>query len=564
MKNAYSVVAALLLCGSVSAQSYQWGKTEGKYAYDYGYGIMTDNNGDVYVAGKFEEAGANFSGTTINSQGNHDAFLAKYGADGTLKWIRTAGGANGDYAQSMYTDKTSFVYIGGEIEGYGTNIVFSNSSVSMNAVGDNDGFFAKYDLEGNLIWAKNFGSLNSEKVLAITADGSQNVYIAGYFTNTTTINGSNITGFGGRDIYLAKFDKDGNFQWFKYAGSSQRDEVKSLRCDASGNVYICGWMSKGCDFGGGVVMDTYNSTNYADAFVAKYGSDGGLQWVRRGGGDYDDVAWSMVFNNSGTLYVTGEYNAYADFSGKAVTTTGEAEIFVTAYDQGGNVLWVKSAGSTRVDRARGIGTDGTTMFVTGQLGGAGTAGMFGSRSATSVDTSDIFIAAIDADGTWMWVTTVGGPADKFEPLGYESGISVTGHPGGNVYATGGILCNPDIPNCANTFGTISSQGFTRTDVFVTKLTWDIAAVGLKDNTFASKPMMVPNPSNGRFSVNLNGVKGELRMNVYDCTGKVLHSRSCEGGSVQPLDLTGKPEGVYFVELSNDEGHVSLHKLVIQY
>jgi hypothetical protein len=563
MKRTYTLVILALFFARTEAQQFAWAKTEGKYAYDYGYGIQTDNSGNVYVAGKYEENSV-FSGTTVSCAGNHDAFLVKYGADGSLVWIRTAGGPLGDYAQSMYCDGSSAVYIGGEMEGYGVPIYFGNNA-TLTCIGDNDAFFAKYDLDGNFQWAKSFGSLNSEKVLAITADGNQNVYIAGYFTNTTTVNGNNITGYGGRDIYVAKYDKDGVFQWFKYAGSDKRDEVKSIRCDAQGNVYVCGWMSNNAKFGS-QTMITFNNTGYADAFIAKYASNGDLVWVRTGGGDFDDVAWSMVFDSQGSIYMTGEYNAYAEFGGKNVTTTGEAEVFVVKYNTNGDVLWLKSAGSSKVDRARGIGTDGSTMFVTGQFGGAANSvASFGGSQVTSVDTSDVFIAAISGNGDWLWATSIGGPADKYEPLGYESGIAVTGHAGGNVYATGGILCDPDIASCKNNFGSIQSGSWTRTDIFVAKLTWDVTTVGVSKLTQAEGLRVYPNPAQGKFIFTLNGGDNErVTVNIYNTLGQRVCSGVCTRGGQAEFQLGSYPDGVYVAEVTADGQPVSSQKLILQH
>ena len=75
MKKVYLLILLNLLFFSVSAQNFDWAKREGLWAYDYGYGIVNDNAGNVYVAGKYEE-NANFSGTVLSNAGNHDIYLA--------------------------------------------------------------------------------------------------------------------------------------------------------------------------------------------------------------------------------------------------------------------------------------------------------------------------------------------------------------------------------------------------------------------------------------------------------------------------------------------------------
>ncbi|MCE3260109.1 MAG: hypothetical protein K0S12_1750 [Bacteroidetes bacterium] len=483
MKKLYLFFAVLNLFALTNySQNFQWGKAEGLWAYDYGYGIVTDNSGNVYVAGKYEENNANFSGVQIPCAGNHDAFIVKYLPNGTVDWIRSAGGDLGDYAESISTDGTH-LYVSGEIEGYNKVISFSNSTQTLMCIGDNDAFFCKYDMSGNLIWAKREGWLKSDKALAITHDNSGNVYISGYYTDTTKFNNTLISGYGGRDIYIAKYDANGTFQWFKNAGSTGRDEVKSIKCDAAGNVYVCGMFSNGCNFSGQTMTCT---AGYYDAFVAKYAGDGTLQWVKKAGGDYDDVAWGLTLDSQGKIFITGEFNAYATFGTVAFPTTGEANVFVACYDASGNVVWAKGVGGSAVDRARGIGTDGTNIFITGQFGATAS---FDSHNVTSVDTSDIFIAACDNSGNFMWAASVGGTVDAHEPLGYESGNAVCADASGNVYATGGLLDG-------GTFGPFSVNGYDRTDAFVAKLSSTPA--GINEVTANGNVSVYPNPSNGVF------------------------------------------------------------------
>src|ERR1700752_1042385 len=113
MKKIYLAVALTSVLAS-QAQNFNWAKDDGLYAYDYGYGITTDNSGNVYVAGKYEEH-AFFSPDSLPNQGNHDIYLAKYNSSGVLSWVKTAGGEQGDYAHAVACDN-NFVYVAGEIQ----------------------------------------------------------------------------------------------------------------------------------------------------------------------------------------------------------------------------------------------------------------------------------------------------------------------------------------------------------------------------------------------------------------------------------------------------------------
>src|SRR3954471_14000366 len=102
MKKIYLLSLVALTVVQLNAQ-INWARKGGLWAYDYGYGVVTDNSNNIYVAGKFE-FNAVFGAFTANCQGNHDAYIIKYSPDGTEQWFRTAGGHDGDYAWGISTD----------------------------------------------------------------------------------------------------------------------------------------------------------------------------------------------------------------------------------------------------------------------------------------------------------------------------------------------------------------------------------------------------------------------------------------------------------------------------
>lgn len=546
MKKIYLFAIINLLSINIEAQ-FQWAKREGLNRYDYGYGIINDNTGNVYVAGKYEDT-AKFSGTTLSCAGNHDIYLAQYSATGTLNWIRTAGGTLGDYAHAVACDGTNNVFIAGEIEGYGNVISFVGSTITLQSVGDNDVFLSKYNLNGNLLWAKSDGWKYSDKAQAITYDNSGNVYIGGYYTDTTRFAGTIIPGYGKEDAFLAKYDMNGNFQWIRKAGSAGRDEIKSIKCDGSGNIYVCGMFSNGAIFSGQTLTC---SPGYFDMFIAKYGSDGTLKWVKKGGGNYDDVAWSLTLDNQNKIYVAGEFNGDGLFGNTHLYTLGNADIFVNSYDTLGNLNWARRAGGTLIDRARGIGSDGTNIFITGQYGATAN---FGTYSTTAVDSSDIFIASLNNSGTFLWAMAVGGPADLLETLGYESGNAVCAEAVGNVYATGGLLNG-------GVFGTTTVSPYSRTDVFITKIS--SINIGVVQNQEIKTIYVYPNPGKGNFVLDISGLSAKkVEVTIYNCLGQQIITKTNQSSSEINIDLTRNEEGIYIAEIKTEDQIIYRKKLIL--
>lgn len=515
MKKINLLILLNLFFIQLQAQNFEWAKKEGLFAYDYGYGIATDIVGNIYITGKYE-MNANFSENILPFYGNHDIYVAKYSSTGVLIWTRTAGGIYGDYAHALACDRMNYVYVAGEIEGFETLINFEGSSTTLNSTGSNDVFLAKYDLNGNLIWAQKAGGFYDDAALGITYDHIGNVYVCGYFKDTATFSGTTIYGSGNRDIFIAKYDMDGNFQWVNHAGSAGRDEAKSIKCDTAGNVYIAGMYKDSAIFGSSILL---SPLGYFNSFLAKYAPDGNLIWVKSSGGDYDDVAWAMTLDDSNKIYITGEFNASAYFDTIQVITTGQSNIFVACYNNSGNIEWVTTAGGELIDRARGIGCDGTNLYITGQFSMSAN---FGPYTLTGTDSAEIFMAKISNTGDFEWVISAGGSPDVSESLGYESGNGICAESSGNVYATGTLING-------GTFGTTTLFPYSRTDIFITKISQG------PDVTAPLAPIYSP-PDNTIGVINNSNLVITFNEVVQKGSGNIIIKE--DGFVTQTVDVTG--------------------------
>jgi hypothetical protein len=555
MKKLYLLIICLTSVGEIYAQqNFAWAKREGLYAYDYALGIACDTSGNVYAAGKYEMS-AIFSGNTLTCAGNHDMWVARYSPAGALTWLRTAGGPNGDYAHALACNGTH-VFAAGEIEGYGDLVTFPGSTITLNAIGDNDVLLAKYDLMGNLQWAHRDGGFYSEKADGVSADNAGNVFVGGHYIDTAKFGGvTTLYGSGGYDIFVEKYNANGVFQWVRKAGGTGRDEVKGVKCDAAGNVYVCGLFSNGAQFG----AQTYTTVGNYDAFLAKYDSNGNLVWFRKAGSVLHDIAWSVTIDKNGLIYIAGEFNASIYFGATQLITAGNSDVFVTCYDASGNVVWAKRGGGNLFDVARGIGTDGNKLYITGQFGSTAN---FGAYSVTAADSSDVFFASLSNTGTFLNALSVGGPADGPESLGYESGSAICADTIGNVYAGGSILDG-------GVFGATTYSPYARTDAFVTKVT-EVPTPPpppppntISENTLDGDPTVYPNPNNGSFTIDLKKyLSANTEVRVYNCIGEKVCEKTNISVSKLSIDLQEKNKGLYFLEIKQEGKTVALKKIAV--
>ena len=134
-----------------------------------------------------------------------------------------------------------------------------------------------------------------------------------------------------------------------------------------------------------------------------------FRWVEKSGGPGNDYGYGIAVDGAGNSYVAGSFNGSATFGETSVISQGGADIFIAKYDNGGNLLWVRSAGGATNDAASAVAVDGSgNCYVTGVFQGTAT---FGNTSLTSAGGPDIFIAKYDSAGNFVWARQAGGSSD---------------------------------------------------------------------------------------------------------------------------------------------------------
>lgn len=200
---------------AIHAQTFEWVKSMGGNSNDQSWQVATDRNGNVYAAGYYISATADFNaggtGGVITNAGDYDAFLAKYDAGGNFLWAKSIGGGGTDQGYGVNTDGAGNVYVTGYFQSPTMDLNPGGTGGTItNAGGGNDIFVVKYDAGGNFLWAKDMGGSGDDYGRTVVIDAGGNVYVTGYFGSTTAdfnpggSGGSTLTSAGGIDIFLAK------------------------------------------------------------------------------------------------------------------------------------------------------------------------------------------------------------------------------------------------------------------------------------------------------------------------------------------------------------------------
>ncbi len=180
-----------------------WANKGGGSGMDTGYGVATDEAGDVFVTGSFLGS-ATFDNITLAGAGKSDLFVVKYNEDGTILWAKKNGGNNNDTGKNITTDGSGNVFVTGIF--YGTANL---GNVSLVSAGKSDIFVVKCDTNGEVLWAKKGGGTGDDDGRGVATDGAGNVFVTGFFTGKATFGDVELTSSGTTDMFLVQFAASG-------------------------------------------------------------------------------------------------------------------------------------------------------------------------------------------------------------------------------------------------------------------------------------------------------------------------------------------------------------------
>ncbi len=332
-------------------------------------------------------------------------------------WAKSQGSTEADYAESITTDNLGNAYITGVFFG---SIGFG--STTLTSAGMQDVFVAKYDRNGNLLWAVRLGGSSTDLAKGVCVDEFYNVYITGSFQGTALCGDTILNSSGSNDIYVAKLNVDGVWMWATSAGGIQADSGAEIKLDSENNIILTGAYTTGAQFGS-TWLAGYGGF---DVFVSKISFNGDWIWSVRAGGVGSDLSSGVAVDDNGNIYLTGQLTASAAFGSLSVTAYGTVIFIAKLNSEGAWLYATKPVGEGNANRGLGIVADNSgNAYVTGQMSSSIT---FGVTSFDCQD-EDIFVTKLNSNGSFVWVRQAGGYGND---CGYDiallnnSQIAVTG------------------------------------------------------------------------------------------------------------------------------------------
>ena len=420
--------------------AHQWSTYLGGLNGNVG-GIAADSSGNCYATGYTSSSGWVSGGGDISHNGGTDSFIVKLDASGAHVWSSYLGGSSTERGYAIAVDSSGNCYATGYT--YSSGWVDGGWDTTHN--GSYDGYAIKIadTVAGSLQvtltppgaiaagaqWRRRFTTtwLNSGDTESGVPAGQWNIEFKdalGYALPTTqsvavpTGGTAAVTG-----AYVAA---DVGISWGTYLGDLGYDGGYGIAVDSGGNCYATGqtqssgWVSSGWN-------TSHGGSN--DAYVAKLDASGTHLWSTYMGGASGEIGYGIAVDSGGNCYATGNTSSSGWVSGGWDTThNGSTDGYVVKLDTSGAHLWSTYLGGSNYENGFGIAVDSSgNCYATGQTESSGW--VSGGWDTTYKGGRDSYIVKLDASGTHLWSTYMGGAS-------VEIGYGIAADSSGNCYATG--------------------------------------------------------------------------------------------------------------------------------
>jgi hypothetical protein len=331
----------------------------------------------------------------------------------------SAGGTDFDAGYSIGLDAAGNSYVAGSFVGTATF-----GETILTGAGE-EIFVAKYDLQGELVWAVSAGGADADRAISIVVDNAGNSYITGNIAGGAQFGSLPPVTASGYDAFVTKLNTSGEFQWVQSFGSGDTDMSRDVALDNDGNPIIVGNFHQTVDIGATELVSPGGSTAFVAAF---HKSDGSPMWAKAFGGTFDEHGTTVTVNKDGDIYVGASFFGTVTIGTQIFNAGANLNSFVLKLDDVGELLWAKQISGSNWNNVLDLAADANgncvmTGYYTDQVTIAGVqlSGMFN---------EDIFFAKLEsADGDGIFVKKAGG-------YDYENGMGVAIDGAGNIYLAG--------------------------------------------------------------------------------------------------------------------------------
>ncbi|MCF8428448.1 MAG: SBBP repeat-containing protein, partial [Bacteroidia bacterium] len=447
--------------------------------------IDIDPGGSILISGittsttNIATTGA-YQTSLAGSSSSYDLFIAKFTTNGSLVWATYFGGAESEFGLGMTVDGNGNIIVVGQTNSSAG--IASTGAYQTTIGGATDGFVAKFNSNGNLVWSTYFGGLISDQINSVAADKFGNIVVTGVSNSGMNISFPGVhqtTPGGSNDAFVLRFDKNGVLRKGSYFAGTGADYASGICVDSDCKIYITGYTNSTS----GIATPTaYQGAliGNSDAYIGKFDTNMVLIYATYFGGVNLDYPLEITIDSKGNIDLAGYTYSLSDFPVKnadkpSISSTGPLG-FVVQFDSIFNLNFSTYYGGNSTNIIFGMTLDGAdNIYVTGYTNsttGIATSGAYQANLRSVI--FDGMIACFTSSGSLSWSTYFGGEnADYLRKLAVDKS--------NNLFVLGDSYSDSFIY-----FGSVHQSTRSGGDeAILIKITLDIPSGNLGNNTIGT-------------------------------------------------------------------------------
>lgn len=537
------------------------------------------------------------------------------------QWALNAGNNEDDRGNGIATDSNGNVYSSGSFAS--SNITFGTYTLTNNSY--NSGYILKQDTLGNVLWAKCITGTSNNIVGCgdICTDSIGNIYVVGTFQGTVNFEDVTLTANGISDIFIIKYDLNGNQIFVKQSSnSSLYSDGGKIFVDNNGYIYITGVF--GGALGSQLNFDNQTVVNsvqgYQDVYLFKFDSNANAIWGKSISGITTKNVKSIGADNNGNVYLIGDFLSPTISVGNttltnSVSDSSTSDIYIARYNNLGDVVWAYSFGGVQYDYGRDLKVDSngdihaTGSFYKSSINFNGTS-LQGNNSCLNT-----YVLKFDNNFNILWGRSFGYANNN------SNGHSIDVDTNGNTYVAGDFYSSLNIGSFnlinvgtsgwgdiyvikydsqgnvleANSAGgnyieetnkiRVSNNGdayltgryysptltfgshllannsiFNKSDIFISKLQFN--SLSINKQLKKNKITLYPNPMISNSFLDFEEEQINTTIQITDIIGKEIKKINFSGKRMN-IEKSELNSGIYFIIITNSQNENEIKKLVIK-
>jgi len=374
----------------------------GGSGYDIFMSVVPVSDGYVAVGNSTQFSSGDWAGMGASGKGVSDGTIVKFDLEGSVVWAKNFGGSGEDHFLSVIEVSDGYV-----VFGYSNKIDRDWAKFGVKGKGVDDAVVVKFNKDGSVAWAKSFGGSGYDRF--VSAAAVPGGFIAVGQTNTLDKDwaAQGCTGKGGTDGAVVKFNNDGTVAWAKNFGGSVSDYFDAVISVSDGFVVV------GSSYGMNGDWTEFGLTTKGngDGVIMKFNNDGTAVWANNFGGTGNDQFYAVTAIPGGYIVAGHSIKMDGDWMPYGLTLNGAYDGTLVRFDLNGTAVWAKNFGGSKDEYFRSLVTVPGGFIVSGFSNQPD--GYWAANGISSMGGTDCIVMKLNGDGTVVWMNSFGGAGNDY-------------------------------------------------------------------------------------------------------------------------------------------------------